>query len=410
MALINTGAELFVFDNGAGYTGNNYVVVDNANQIIDLTEEANSAIGNIINGEWIPVSAMEIEDNTLTALSGYKIAGNTLTANYANSAYSAEYSLSSNSADYAASAKYDSVGNIIHQNYVNYDYLTTQLNKKQDTIAFNYVTTGPYSGQISGIGNSAIYAPGGGGGTVYSAGDNIDIQNGVISVTGVQLPMSAGDNIEITNSYINVTGVALTSDIPSLDGYLQGSDLSTNQFDRVSAISGKTIIAYQAQCDWSGNVITATYAKKSELPSLVGYLQGSDLELSNGGNLSSVSGHQIIATFDRNGNVITATYATKTELNNKQDTLTNAQLSAISSVSGKQNALTNAQLSAISSVSGKQNALTNAQLSAISSVSGMYNMITAMSAMLSAQWKLSAGNGIAITNNTSTKTSVISLA
>lgn len=272
MALINTGAELFVFDNGAGYTGYNYVNVDNPNQTIGLTDEATSAIGAIVNGDYIPVTAMEIVGETLTALSGYKIAGETLSAQYATSSFSAEFSNSAGSADYATSAKYDAAGNIINQYYVDYDYLTRELLKKQNNITYNYVEVGPYSGQISGIGNSAIYSPngGGGGGITYSAGDNILIDNGTISVTGVQLPMKAGDNIEITNDYINVTGVATIND-----------------------------------------------------------------------------------------------------------------------------------------VTGKQDKLTNAQLSAISSVSSMYNMLTAMSAMLSAQWKLSAGNGISITNNEATKTSII---
>lgn len=99
----------------------------------------------------------------------------------------------------------------------------------------------------------------------------------------------------------------------------------------------------------------------------------------------------------------TAGLATQTWVQN-QNYITGVDLS---------NYYTKSQTSGASQIStalnGKQASLTNAQLSAISSVSSMYNMLTALSAKISASWTLEAGAGITITNNTSTKKTTISL-
>lgn len=281
------------------------------------------------------------------------------------------------------------------------------------------------------LSNGTYFFKGEGGGTVtYTGGDYIEITDqNVINATGLQpagdyatTAQLANKQDKLTNSQLSaissVSGKADKSEIPSLDGYLKGSDLAKTTQGNISAISGSKLIATAAYNDSEGHNITATYptktsmsayiggtsattgwadsalfdgtwnlkslrgsgtttpqyaaapyfagigfggsdtrgvitlthqaannivtfaagdrdkpnwywklrgtsgntynldtfATKSEIPSLDGYLKGSDLELSQGGNLSSVSGHQIIATFDRNGNTITATYQPKSAM------------------------------------------------------------------------------------------------
>lgn len=136
------------------------------------------------------------------------------------------------------------------------------------------------------------------------------------------------------------------------------------------------------------------------------YIGGEHIEIDNFvinavGLQESLSESQL----NKINNAVTSTagLATETWVQN-QNYITGVDLS---------NYYTKSETSGASQISnalnGKQASLTNAQLSALSSVSSMYNMLTALSAMVSAQWTLEAGAGITITNDETEKKSTISL-
>lgn len=385
MAIISTDQELFVFDNKAGYTGQNYVSADNANQLIGLTPDAISAIES--------VSGIKTNvDYLVDCCSGVQSAINVLSAD---------------------------------------------VSGKMDESLFSYNT----ENLITAYNNSA-FAGQGGGGAEYFAGKNIDITNNVISLQDdISLSSVAVGDTTTSNSVlitsggkIQAGGLDSAGHVSIASGGLTAYMTSETFPGPVNVIGPQSISIYvSGGAAPSANItfqdVYADYRQTGgQLYSLTGI--GNQVQAQNNvlfglsgqvsalpGQVETLSGYITHLTNTKQDKLTNDQLSAISSVSGKQDKLTNAQLSAISSVSsisstvtGKQDKLTNAQLSAISSVSGKQNALTNAQLSAISSVSGMYNMITAMSAMLSAQWQLSAGNGIAITNNTSTKTSVISLA
>lgn len=74
MAIISTENELFVFDTGAGYTGQNYITADNANQLIGLTPDAISAIESVsaLTGYgYGDMQSNKLEYNTSGYITGY---------------------------------------------------------------------------------------------------------------------------------------------------------------------------------------------------------------------------------------------------------------------------------------------------------------------------------------------------
>lgn len=76
---------------------------------------------------------------------------------------------------------------------------------------------------------------------------------------------------------VNTNVVALKREIPDLDGYLKYSDLTIDANDRVTNISGNSIysyLSYKSYRDDRGNLLTATYATKSEVSSKPGTLLG----------------------------------------------------------------------------------------------------------------------------------------
>lgn len=130
--------------------------------------------------------------------------------------------------------------------------------------------------------------------------------NGVTNdiATTVSIPIKAGAGISI-NATADGTGVEVkNTDIIALE-------YSTPDQSIVSKINNADIAAKYDDYD---NVISATYATKTELPVYKTLPDGAIYRINN---------NDIAATYDDVGNVISTTYATKTDLNNKLDKTTN---------------------------------------------------------------------------------------
>ena len=142
--------------------------------------------------------------------------------------------------------------------YATQQYVQSAVSGKQDNITFTYDS----DDKITEIDGHEIAGTGGGGST-YTEGQYISIQNDIISVTGLQ---PSGDYLvqDDLNGYATdddvqaaVSGKADVSAIPSLQGY------ATEQYVQ-NAVDGLASESY-VQSQVSGK------ADKSEIPSLSGY-------------------------------------------------------------------------------------------------------------------------------------------
>lgn len=122
--------------------------------------------------------------------------------------------------------------------------------------------------------------------------------------TDISIPIFSGQGIDIGAKADN-TGVVITNTNIIALGY------STPDQSIVSIINNADIAA---KYDDSDNVISTTYATKTELPVYKTIPDGAIYKINN---------NDIAATYDDSGNSIINTYATNTELNNKLDKTTN---------------------------------------------------------------------------------------
>lgn len=137
----------------------------------------------------------------------------------------------------------------------------------------------------------------------------------------------------ISSTYLKTSNASTTylTQANASSTYLTKTGKATSASTADTAGSANT--ATKATQDASGNVITATYATKAELSnkldtsSAFTKAQADNLYLSKSAKATSASVADTAtsatkATQDASGNIITSTYATKTELNAKQDTAT----------------------------------------------------------------------------------------
>lgn len=160
----------------------------------------------------------------------------------------------------------------------------------------------------------------------------------------VSIPIKAGDGISI-GATTDGTGVEVNNNNIIALGY------STPEQSIVNIINGAEI---SAKYDDYDNVISATYATKTELPVYKKLPDGAIYKINNNdiatkyddnGNvisttyatktelpvyktlpeagIYSINNNDIVAKYDETGNVISTTYANKTELNSKLDKTTN---------------------------------------------------------------------------------------
>ena len=131
--------------------------------------------------------------------------------------------------------------------------------------------------------------------------DTAGVTNDV--ATDISIPIFPGDGISI-NAKADGTGVEITNtDIISLL-------YSTPEQTIVSKINDADIAA---KYDDSDNVISTTYATKTELPVYKTLPDGA---------IYKINTNDIAANYDYDGNVISTTYATKTFVNNKAEAWT----------------------------------------------------------------------------------------
>ena len=143
-------------------------------------------------------------------------------------------------------------------------YVQSQVSGKQDELEFTY----DEDDKITSIDGHEIAGTGGGGGSTYSAGQYVSIQNDVISVTGLQ-PSGEYLTQDDLNGYATdddveaaVSGKADKSEIPSLQGY--ATEEWVGQQGYLTSVPSEYITETELESELSGK------ADVSAIPSVAG--------------------------------------------------------------------------------------------------------------------------------------------
>lgn len=143
-------------------------------------------------------------------------------------------------------------------------YVQSQVSGKQDELEFTY----DEDDKITSIDGHEIAGTGGGGGSTYSAGQYVSIQNDIISVTGLQ-PSGEYLTQDDLNGYATdddvqaaVSGKADKSEIPSLQGY--ATEEWVGQQGYLTSVPSEYITETELESELSGK------ADVSAIPSVAG--------------------------------------------------------------------------------------------------------------------------------------------
>lgn len=267
-------------------------------------QEFITAHQDVSNLPYVQNSALDYNGLMISSISG-----DSIYALSAENAFTAEFAYNSQMADSAQTAIYaQSANSALHAEYSNVAYTALSSNNLVG-LEFNA------SGEITGFNGSAFA----GNSTIeYSAGDNINITDNVIS------GKYWTDEITAASSYAYEQA---TGSIPAVQEYSAGDNINITNH----VVSGKS---------WANDITAASaYAYEqatAQIPSILtgSYVENSALDYTDNGLISAISSHNLYAvssngtlyaetanlansasvaasaTYDSNGNVITATYLT----------------------------------------------------------------------------------------------------
>ena len=187
----------------------------------------------------------------------------------------------------------DYTSGFVDGSYVS-EYVASQVSGKQDELTFSYDA----SNKINAINGSAL--AGEGGGTTYSAGDNIDITDDVISVTDTS-HLIAGANVSITSSgddYVisSVAGstysagqyISIAGDVISVTGVQPAGNYATQTYVDTSVAGKQDKLTFGYNGDGYINAINSS--------GIAGGEEGLPISAGPGIAISLVSGTILIET------------------------------------------------------------------------------------------------------------------
>ena len=212
-------------------------------------QEFITAHQNVSNLPYVQNSALDYNGVLISGISG-----DAIYALSAENAFTAEFAYNSQMADSAQTAIYaQSANSALHSEYSNIAYTALSSN---NIIGLEYDS----DGKISGFNGSAFA---GGSTTEYSAGDNIDITDNVIS------GKSWANEITSASAYAYSQA---TAQIPATIEYSAGNNIDITNH----VVSGK---------DWTNSIAAASsyaYAQATaQMPAAVEYSAGANIDITN---------------------------------------------------------------------------------------------------------------------------------